>query len=70
VVGAARFAESKQGEIPEIGTDDTMRKITIRFVKPQGDFQSVLAMTFAAPVPLNAPAADQSTHPIPSTAHT
>ena len=67
IVGAEEFSKTKTGEISGITTDDATGKITIKLVKPQGDFQNILATIFAAPVPQGTPAKDQSTTPIPST---
>jgi peptide/nickel transport system substrate-binding protein len=67
IVGADQFSKAKKGDISGITTDDATGKITIKLVKPQGDFQNILATIFAAPVPQGTPAKDQSTHPIPST---
>jgi peptide/nickel transport system substrate-binding protein len=67
IVGADEFSKTKKGDISGITTDNTTGKITITLVKPQGDFQNILATIFAAPVPPSTPAKDQSTHPIPST---
>jgi peptide/nickel transport system substrate-binding protein len=67
VAGAKGFAKRGKGGIPGIVVDDTTRSIVIHLVKPQGDFENVLASEFAAPVPANAPAADTSLHPLPST---
>jgi peptide/nickel transport system substrate-binding protein len=65
--GADAFSKTKKGDISGITTDDATGKITIKLLKPQGDFQNILATIFAAPVPASTPAKDQSTHPIPST---
>jgi ABC-type oligopeptide transport system, periplasmic component len=70
IEGADSFSKTKKGDIAGITTDDATGKITIKLVKPQGDFQNILATIFAAPVPPNTPAKDQSTTPIPSTART
>jgi len=67
IVGAARFAKTRKGAISGIVADDATRKITIHLTKPRGDFEYILAMTFAAPVPAGTPANDQSTDPIPAT---
>ena len=67
IVGADAFSKTKKGDISGITTDDATGKITIKLVKPQGDFQNILATIFAAPVPPGTPAKDQSTTPIPST---
>jgi peptide/nickel transport system substrate-binding protein len=67
IVGAARFAKTRTGAISGIVADDATRKISIRLTRPRADFEYILAMTFAAPVPTGTPATDQSTHPIPAT---
>jgi peptide/nickel transport system substrate-binding protein len=67
VAGAARFGETKQGDISGITSDDAARTIEIRLEKPQGDFMNVLASSFASLVPASAPAEDQSTTPLPAT---
>jgi peptide/nickel transport system substrate-binding protein len=64
IVGADN---AKSGDISGITTDDATGKITINLNAPQGDFENILATTFAALVPANTPAKDQSTTPIPST---
>jgi peptide/nickel transport system substrate-binding protein len=67
IVGADQFAKTKKGDISGITTDNATGKITIKLVKPQGDFQNILATIFAAPVPEGTSTKDQSTTPIPST---
>jgi peptide/nickel transport system substrate-binding protein len=67
IAGADQFSKTKKGDISGITTDDATGKITIHLLKPQGDFENILATLFAAPVPAGTPAKDQSTHPIPST---
>jgi peptide/nickel transport system substrate-binding protein len=67
IVGADQFAKTKKGDISGIVANDSSGTITIKLVKPQGDFQNILATIFAAPVPSGTPAKDQSTTPIPST---
>jgi peptide/nickel transport system substrate-binding protein len=67
IVGADTFSKTKKGHITGITTDDKTGKITIKLTQPQGDFQNILATTFAALVPASSPAKDQSTHPLPST---
>jgi peptide/nickel transport system substrate-binding protein len=66
IEGADAFSKTKKGDISGITTDDATGKITIKLLKPQGDFQNILATIFAAPVPQTAPAKDQSTTPIPA----
>jgi peptide/nickel transport system substrate-binding protein len=67
IAGADQFSKSKKGDISGIVTNDATGDITIKLAKPQGDFQNIVATIFAAPVPPNTPAKDQSTHAIPST---
>jgi peptide/nickel transport system substrate-binding protein len=67
IVGAERFAKRHKGGIRGIGVDDATRSIVIHLAAPQGDFENVLASEFAAPVPADAPAADTSLDPLPST---
>ena len=67
IAGADSFSKTKKGHITGITANDATGAITIKLVKPQGDFQNILATIFAAPVPQGTPAKDQSTTPIPST---
>src|SRR5215213_769752 len=67
IVGADEFSKTKKGDISGITADDATGKITIKLTKPQGDFQNILATTFAAPVPQGTSSKDQSSKPIPST---
>jgi peptide/nickel transport system substrate-binding protein len=67
IVGATRFAKTRKGGISGIVADDATRGIRIRLAKPQGDFEYILTLPFAALVPAGTPAKDQSTHPIPAT---
>jgi peptide/nickel transport system substrate-binding protein len=67
IVGADQFSKTKKGDIAGITANDQTGDITIKLVKPQGDFQNILATIFAAPVPSGTPPKDQSTTPIPST---
>jgi peptide/nickel transport system substrate-binding protein len=67
IVGANVFAKRQKGRIRGIVVDDPTRTILIHLVAPQADFANVLASEFAAPVPANAPIADTSLHPLPST---
>jgi peptide/nickel transport system substrate-binding protein len=67
IVGADAFSKTKKGHIGGITTNDATGQITIKLTEPQGDFQNILATTFAAPVPASTPAKDQSPHPAPST---
>jgi peptide/nickel transport system substrate-binding protein len=67
IVGADEFGKTKTGHITGITTNDGTGDITIKLKSPQGDFNNILATEFAALVPANTPAKDQSTTPIPST---
>jgi peptide/nickel transport system substrate-binding protein len=67
IVGADQFSKTKKGDISGIVVNDQTGDVTIKLVKPQGDFSNILATIFAAPVPSGTPAKDQSTTPIPST---
>ena len=65
--GADEFSKRQKGGIPGIDVDDAKGTIAIQLRRPQGDFENVLASEFAAPVPPDAPRADTSLHPLPST---
>src|SRR3954454_6104240 len=67
IVGADQFSKTKKGDISGIVTTDQTGDITVNLTAPRGDFQNILATTFAALVPAGTPPKDQSTHPIPST---
>ena len=68
IVGADQFSKTKKGDISGIVTNDADgRHHDQARDSPQGDFENILATTFAALVPAGTPAKDQSTHPIPST---
>lgn len=54
IVGAEQFAKTKTGDIPGVVTNNARRTIEFRLVKPRGDFVSVMALLFAAPVPPSA----------------
>jgi len=67
IVGADTYEKTKKGRLGGIVTNDATGKITIHLTAPQGDFENILASTFAALVPAGTPFKDQSTTPIPST---
>jgi peptide/nickel transport system substrate-binding protein len=67
IIGTKHFAQSQTGGIPGIVVNDAKRTIVIHLTAPEGDFENVLASEFAAPVPPNAPRADASLQPLPST---
>ncbi len=67
IVGAAKFAETKQGGIPGIKADDKTGKIEIDLTGPRGTFTNELAMLFAAVLPAGTPAHDLTADPPPAT---
>jgi peptide/nickel transport system substrate-binding protein len=67
IVGAEEFAESKQGGIPGIETDDKSGKIVIRLVKPRGTLNNELGLLFVAPLPAGTPAKNLTADPPPAT---
>jgi peptide/nickel transport system substrate-binding protein len=66
IVGAKKFEKTLKGDIPGIQVNNAKRKIVIRLTSPRGDFLTILALTFAAPVPAGTPNAIQNGN-IPST---
>jgi peptide/nickel transport system substrate-binding protein len=67
IVGAERFAETKQGGIPGIKTNDKTGEIKIELEKPRGTFENELGLMFVAPVPKGTPNEDLSANPPPGT---
>ncbi len=67
IVGAEKFAETKQGGIPGIKPNDKTGEIAIDLVAPSGTFVNELGLMFAAPVPPDTPAKDQTPNPPPAT---
>jgi peptide/nickel transport system substrate-binding protein len=65
IVGAEKFAETKQGGIPGIKTNDKTGEIVINLVKPRGTFSNELGLMFVAPVPTGTPDEDLSAKPPP-----
>ena len=53
--GAEDFQEKKAEEISGIEADDKTGKIVIHLTEPQGAFEDLLALLFAAPVPADTP---------------
>jgi peptide/nickel transport system substrate-binding protein len=51
IVGATDYADGKADEISGIRTDDSIGDITIELEDPNGTFNNVLGLMFAAPVP-------------------
>jgi peptide/nickel transport system substrate-binding protein len=67
IVGADTCATTPATcDLTGITADDTSGKIVINLTAPQGDFEYILAMPFSSVIPGNAPAKDQSTHPLPA----
>ena len=67
IVGAQHFAETKQGGIPGIKTNDKTGEIKIELEKPRGTFENELGLMFVAPVPKGTPMEDLSGNPPPGT---
>ncbi len=55
IEGAEDFQKKKAKEITGIETDDKTGKIVIHLTEPQGAFEDLLALLFAAPVPADTP---------------
>jgi peptide/nickel transport system substrate-binding protein len=67
IVGTSEYAEGTARSISGIEADDATGGITIRLRRPDGEFEAKLAMPFAAPIPSDTPATDQTTDPPPAT---
>jgi peptide/nickel transport system substrate-binding protein len=67
IVGAEQFAETKQGGIAGIETDDRSGEIVIHLLEPRGSFSNELGLMFVAPLPPDTPDEDLSAHPPPAT---
>jgi peptide/nickel transport system substrate-binding protein len=67
IVGAEKFAETKQGGIPGIKTDDKTGRITIKLIQPRGTFTNELALLFVAVLPAGTPAKNLTADPPPAT---
>jgi len=67
IVGAERFAKTKQGGIEGIEADDASGRIVIHLVQPHSSFANELAMISAAPLPPDTKHKDLSGHPPPGT---
>jgi peptide/nickel transport system substrate-binding protein len=67
IVGAERLWYTLGGGVRGIATNNRTGKIVIHLVKPQGTFTQELALPFAALVPPNTPARDQTSDPPPAT---
>jgi peptide/nickel transport system substrate-binding protein len=60
IVGAEEFSKTLTGDIPGIIVNNGKRTITIKLTKRRGDFLTILALIFAAPVPDGTPSAIQN----------
>jgi peptide/nickel transport system substrate-binding protein len=67
IEGAEKFAETKQGPIPGIKTNDKTGEIVIDLAKPRGTFTNELGLMFVAPLPQDTPIEDLSGNPPPGT---
>jgi peptide/nickel transport system substrate-binding protein len=67
IVGAEKFAETKQGGIPGIETDDASGEIVIHLTEPRGTFTNELGLMFVALLPPSTPIEDLSADPPPAT---
>jgi peptide/nickel transport system substrate-binding protein len=67
IVGAEKFAETKQGGIGGIKTNDKTGEIVIDLEKPRGTFTDELAIPFVALVPKGTPAKNLTADPPPAT---
>ena len=67
IVGAEEFAETKEGDISGIETDDKTGEISIELTAPSGTFTNELALLFVALLPADTPSEDQSNNPPPGT---
>jgi peptide/nickel transport system substrate-binding protein len=65
--GAEKFAETKQGPIPGIETNDKTGEIVIDLERPRGTFVNELGLMFVTPLPQDTPISDQSASPPPGT---
>ena len=65
IVGATDYADGKADSISGITTDDTTGAITIQLEDPNGTFNNVLGLMFAAPVPPSTPLDKDATNTPP-----
>ena len=67
IIGAKDFADGKSDTISGIKTDDATGDITISLENPNGTFNNILGLMFAAPVPQTTPLdKDATNNPPPS----
>lgn len=67
IVGAEEFAETRQGGIPGIETDDKTGEIVIHLTQPRGTFTNELALLYSAVLPADTPAKILTDDPPPAT---
>jgi peptide/nickel transport system substrate-binding protein len=67
IVGAEKFAETKDGEIAGIKTDDKTGKIEVDLVAPRGTFTNELALLYASVLPADTPVKNLTSDPPPAT---
>ncbi|HEY0390696.1 MAG TPA: ABC transporter substrate-binding protein [Solirubrobacterales bacterium] len=67
IVGAEKFAETKQGHVGGIKADDRTGKIVIDLTAPRGTFTNELAMPFVALLPKGTPVKNLTADPPPAT---
>lgn len=65
IVGAPEYADGSADTISGIVTDDATGDITITLDGPNGTFENVLGLMFAAPVPPSTPLSDDATNSPP-----
>jgi peptide/nickel transport system substrate-binding protein len=66
IVGAPEYAEGTAESVSGIVTDDATGDITITLDAPNGTFENVLGLPFAAPVPPSTPLSDDATNNPPA----
>lgn len=66
IVGTSEYADGKADKISGITTDDASGDITIVLTEPNGTFDNVLALPFAAPVPPSTPLDKDATNNPPA----
>jgi peptide/nickel transport system substrate-binding protein len=67
IAGGLEFWSRKRGGIAGIETTDRTGKIVIHLFEPRGNFSSLLALPFAAPVPRGTPIRNLTANPPPAT---
>ena len=66
IVGAEKFAATKQGPIEGIEANDKTGEIQIELEKPRGTFTNELGMMFVAPLPQDTPIKNMTADPPPA----